>query len=44
LRDVRYGFMTGSTELLLPITLQLLRFSHQSGLDFTRSIIVCQGF
>jgi hypothetical protein len=43
LASVVYGFFTGSTELLLPITIQLLKFGVQSGLDFTSSTLACQG-
>jgi hypothetical protein len=39
-----YGIFTGSTELLLPITVQLLKFGVQSGLDFTSATSACQGF
>jgi len=43
LRVVVYGFFTGSTDLLLPITVQLLKFGEQSGLDFTSTTLTCQG-
>jgi hypothetical protein len=42
LASVVYGFFTGSTELLLPITVQLLKFWFQSGLHFTRAALACQ--
>jgi hypothetical protein len=37
-------FLTELASLFLPITLQLLRFFYESGLDFTSQALACQGF